>query len=187
MVKPWKALKRSIHIHSPFKQIEDVLFELPDGRQATFSLSYIGKVVAVLALTKDRQVVLARQFRPGPNRVLDELPGGHVDDGEEPESAVARELLEETGYVPGKLIPLGRFFEGAYSTIDRYGFLALDCEPGSGQSLDHNEFIEVVLKPLPEFFTQLRKGEATDCEVGWAALLEAGYLSVRDCLKLSKT
>lgn len=175
-MKPWKALKRVVHSHSPHKKIEDVLFELPDGRESTFSLSYIGKVVAVLALTSDNRVVLARQYRAGPNRVLDELPGGSVDEGESPEAAAIRELVEETGYVAGKIIPIGRFLEGAYSTIDKHGFLALDCEPKSDQKLDPNEFIEVVLKSLPDFFLQLRAGDSTDGEVGWAALHELGIL-----------
>ena len=35
--------------------------------------------VAVLALTPDERVVLTRQFRPGPGRVVFDLPGGIVD------------------------------------------------------------------------------------------------------------
>jgi len=175
-MKPWKALKRVVHAHSPYKKIEDVLFELPNGREATFSLSHIGKVVAVMALTRDNRVILARQYRPGPDRVLDELPGGSVDEGEDPETAAHRELLEETGYEAGKMIPLGRFLEGAYSTIDKHGFLAFDCEPRAKQQLDPNEFIEVILKPLPDFFTQLRAGDSTDGEIAWAALLELGIV-----------
>ncbi len=155
-----------------------MLFELPDGREVTYSLNHVGKVVCVLALTKEKQVVLARQFRPGPNRVLDELPGGGVDGEEDFEAAIRRELVEETGYVPGKLMYLGTFLEDAYSTIERHGFLALDCERSGTQKLDENEFIEVVLKSLPHFYAQLRAGDSTDAEVAWAGLLEAGLVKL---------
>lgn len=179
-MKPWKALKRSVYEHSPYRKIEDVIFELPDGRQATYSLVHVGKVVCVLAFTKNREVILARQFRPGPNCVLDDLPGGGVDDDEDPAAAIRRELEEETGFVCGAITPLGVFIEDAYSTIERHAFLAFDCEPTGRQKLDTNEFIEVVLKPLPEFVAQLRAGLSTDADVAWAGLLEAGLLNIRD-------
>lgn len=178
--RPWKALSRKITQHSPYMSIEDTEFELPDGKRLTYALTSPGiRTVCVLALTSDLRVVLARQFRPGPDEVLDELPGGRADGGETFEDAVRRELLEETGFVPGKIAPLGRFFECAYSRIERQGFLALDCERRDEQSLDPTEFIQVVLKPLPEFLAQLRKGNTTDGEVAWAGLFEAGLVHAR--------
>jgi ADP-ribose diphosphatase len=55
-------------------------------------------LVAVLALTESREVVLVRQFRPGPEAVLVELPAGVVAAGADPAETAAAELLEETGY-----------------------------------------------------------------------------------------
>lgn len=177
MPKPWKALRRQIHHHSPHYRIEDVHFELPSGEQTTYALTHGPKTVAVLALTPDLQVVLARQYRPGPDRVLDELPGGSIDEEEESEDAALRELREETGYVPERIVRLGHYFEGAYSTTDCAGFLALGCERKAEQRLDPREFIRVVLKSLPDFVAQLRQGESTDCHVAWAGLFEGGFLS----------
>jgi hypothetical protein len=54
--------------------------------------------------------------------------------------------------------------------------LALGCENTASQKLDEREFIEVVEKTLPEFFAQLRNGAATDCEIAWAGLFEAGLI-----------
>lgn len=177
-VKPWKELSRKLYKHSEYKEIMDICYQLPDGSEHTYALTHVGRVVAVLAVTKDMRIVLARQFRPGPDAVLDELPGGRVDENEMDEAAALRELAEETGFVPEKLIPLGRFLEGAYSTIQQQGFLALGCEKKAQQKLDPTEFIEVVLKTLPEFLAQIRSGAATDCEVAWAGLLESGLVKL---------
>ncbi|WP_437535197.1 NUDIX hydrolase [Sorangium sp. So ce726] len=172
----WKAVERRVVQHSPWRRIEDVTFELPDGQVRTFSLKKEGRVVCVLAISREKKVILARQYRPGPDRILDELPGGGVEPGEAPEEAAARELLEETGYVAGRLVPLGRPLECAYSTIERHAFLAVDCVRERAQALDETEFIDVVEKPIEDFVEQLREGACTDPEVGWMGLYELGCL-----------
>lgn len=176
-ITPWKVLKRGVYVHSPWRRIEDVTFELPDGAVRTFALKKEGRVVTVLALTPERRVVLCRQYRPGPNAVLDELPAGGVERDETPEESALRELREETGYTPGNLVPLGQPLECAYSTVERHAFLATDCVRTHEQELDDTEMIEVIEKPLETFIQQLRAGRCTDPEVGWMGLFELGLLS----------
>lgn len=62
-------------------------------------------VVAVI----DNDVLLIEQYRPAVNDVLLELPAGRTEPGETPEETAARELLEETGYVAERLVPLLAF------------------------------------------------------------------------------
>ncbi|SVA21564.1 uncharacterized protein METZ01_LOCUS74418 [marine metagenome] len=63
--------------------------------------------VTVYAVTPDDQLLLVEQFRPALRTRSLELPSGHVDAGEMPAEAAARELLEETGYAAESMCLLG--------------------------------------------------------------------------------
>ena len=63
--------------------------------------------VAVVACTLGGDFVLVRQFRPAVEAQTLELPAGHVDPGHTPEEAARKELLEETGCVADRVIPVG--------------------------------------------------------------------------------
>jgi len=59
---------------------------------------------AVVVATDTRgRLLLVRQFRPAIDQVTLELPAGHVDPGDTPEETARKELLEETGYVAGRM------------------------------------------------------------------------------------
>lgn len=176
MITKWKEIKRSVYKHSPFRSIEDVTFELPNGDERVFSLKKEGSVVAIMAMDINEQVILAKQFRPGPNEILDELPGGGIDKNENSLDAAKRELREETGYESDEWIVLGTPKECAYSTITRYAYLVKNCKQTSELDLDETEYIEVVKKPLIEFLDQLIAGDCTDPEVGWMGLYKLGFI-----------
>lgn len=150
-------------------------YQMPDGREVRFDLKLEPRCVAILALTKENEVVLAKQFRPGPNRVLLEMPGGGVEPDEDPQAAAARELLEETGY-QGELQFVTASVDCAYSTLERFNFVAINCERVSEPQLDENEFVEVVTLPLDDFRALLRSGELSDVESGYLGLDFLGLL-----------
>src|SRR6266545_7975392 len=73
-------------------------YEMPDGETLEFEIKAEGPTAVVLALTPAQEVVLVREFRPGVEEELLELPGGLIEGDEAPTDAARRELLEETGY-----------------------------------------------------------------------------------------
>jgi ADP-ribose pyrophosphatase len=120
-------------------------FRLPDGSEQTFTVTEnaAGTAAAVVALTVRGTIVLAEQYRPGPERVMAELPGGAVEPGASRADGAARELAEETGYVPGELAYLGQMRYDGYSAMVRHYFLGTGCERRHEQRLDPGEFVTV--------------------------------------------
>ena len=84
-----------------------------------------------------------RQRRYAVNDTLWELPAGTLDKGEDPMNCAGRELLEETGYLAGRMIPLGHFYTSPGVLSERmYAYAAVELEPGE-QALEEGEDIEL--------------------------------------------
>ncbi|HEU0035333.1 MAG TPA: NUDIX hydrolase [Kofleriaceae bacterium] len=129
------------------------------GAPKRFSLIECVDWVNIIALTPDDRVVLIRQFRPGTNTVCVEIPGGMVDDGEDPLTAAARELEEETGYTARSWRALGKVAPNpAIQNNYLHSYLALDAEPTRAQRLDSSEVVAVELVSLPDVHAMLREG-----------------------------
>jgi len=150
-------------------------FELPDGARAEWDIFGPAETVAVLALTPARRVVLARQYRPGPDAILDEMPGGIVDPGEAVSAAAARELLEETGYA-GAVTLVGQSWLSSACRTRRFVAVVGDAERVAAPRNDPGEPTEVVLLELDAFREHLRGGQLTDVGLGYLALDHLGLL-----------
>jgi len=143
---------------------------LPDGTRSHWDILGGGRTVAVVAVTEADSFVMVRQFRPGPGRVLLELPGGKVNEGENPLTAAARELLEETGYLPAKLRLVGRTWLASYASIERYAVIAEGCRFTADPAPDAEEFCQTVLLSHDEFVAHVRSGELTDTDIAYMCL-----------------
>jgi ADP-ribose pyrophosphatase len=151
-------------------------YRLPDGSQADFTVTGDAgsQAVACVALTSAGTAVLAEQYRPGPERLMMELPGGGVDPGEALADAAARELAEETGFVPARLAYLGEMLYDAYSGVTRHYFLATGCERLTRQRLDPGEFVSVREVPPAELVRLALTARMTDAG---GVLLALPYLT----------
>lgn len=156
VIKPWKLLN-TIYLHPNIRLDE---CELPTGQTIGAHILEYDDEIIVFALTRDRQVVLIRQYRHGVQDVILEFPGGSVDQGETPLEAARRELMEETGYASEKFIALGQVSPNpAIYRNQLHIFLAVDVEFSGRQSVYDAEGTEVVLMPLEDIISKTRSRE----------------------------
>jgi 8-oxo-dGTP pyrophosphatase MutT (NUDIX family) len=124
-----------------------------------FSLILTGDWVNVIALTPAREVVLIRQWRAGTDAVTLEIPGGMIDPGEDPRTAVARELAEETGYTARTWHALGVIAPNpAILGNHLHCFLALDAALTEPLRPDGSEVLAQLTAPLADALAMVRDG-----------------------------
>jgi 8-oxo-dGTP pyrophosphatase MutT (NUDIX family) len=150
----------------------------PSGAESPFVVCESADWVLVIALTAEEQLVLIRQFRHGVRQTVLEVPGGVLDEGETPESAAARELREETGYVPERVRSIGRMMPNpAINNAFLHVVLAEGCRPTAEQQLDPFEQIEIELHPQAEIAPMIRDGRIVHALVIAALALWQGAAS----------
>lgn len=172
--KPWKRLRTGLPSDYTILKIrEDTVADPRNGSEHPRVIIESVDWVNIIPVTLDDRVALIRQFRFGVWENALEIPGGMIDPGEDPQEAAVRELEEETGFVPGRVIPLGFVHPNpAIQTNRCYSFLALACERTGKMELDHGEDIELVLTPRKEIPKLLWDGTITHSLVVAAFLKE---------------
>ena len=151
-------------------------FQLPDGRISDYDIKDEGKAACIFALTPEKMVVLAKQFRPGIEKILLEMPGGMVDEGEDELVGGNRELMEETGYAGDICTRVAECYDCAYSNMVRTVLVVENCKKVQEPTPEEDEFIEIVEVTIEEFRALLRSGKMTDVECGYLALDYLGLL-----------
>jgi ADP-ribose pyrophosphatase len=149
----WKTLKSEYLYKESWFTIRKDTCMRPDGHIIhPYYVYEFPTWVTAVALTKDGKVVLVRQYRHAIGETILETPGGCVDETDASlQDAIARELLEETGYRFGKYEYLGKISPNPSTNNNwMHMFLATEGERISEPMPDQNEDIEVHLVTLEE-------------------------------------
>ena len=157
----WKTLSTEYLIERPWLTARRDKVQLPDGRimEEYYVLEY-PTWINIIALDKEENMILVRQYRHGLQRTNFELVAGVVEKGEQPIEAAKRELLEETGYSGGTWSELMQLSANSSTMTNiTHCFLAEGVEKVSSQHLDACEDIEVYIYTKEEVKAMLCRGE----------------------------
>ncbi|MCR6639172.1 MAG: NUDIX hydrolase [Sporocytophaga sp.] len=161
MIEKWKTLASEIVFNHKWYKLRKDLVQLPDGKIVDdYFVSVRPEVVVIFAITKNKKVVLVKQYKHGSGEILIELPGGIYDpETESPEEAALRELKEETGY-SGKVVKIAELIDNPTKDTNKIHLYGVKNAIKSGeQNLDDTEAIEVLLVSIEELKTMLLQGE----------------------------
>src|SRR5438067_12371961 len=147
------------------KKVRLELHHLEDDEKQTRHIREVvvhpGAVVIIGFLPDDR-ILLIRNRRYAVGQLLIELPAGTLEKGEDPINCAGRELLEETGYLAGRLVPIGNFFTSPGILSEKmYAFAAYDLEKQK-QALETGEEIEVLATPFEQAVMMIKDGQIHD-------------------------
>ena len=153
----WKIISSEYLTDKPYFRARKDRCESPSGKIIPeYFVVELDLTLCALGITEDNQAVMVRQYRHPVAKTLLELPGGFADKNELPEKAIAREMLEETGYAFDKfeLVAEVAANPGVLNNYTKL-YLATGGKKVSEQKLDANEEIKVELIPLDDLIQML--------------------------------
>jgi ADP-ribose pyrophosphatase len=135
-----------------------------DGRRSTREIVEHGDCIGVVALDADDNVLLVSQYRTPLAKNLLEIPAGGIDEGEGPQTAVIREMQEETGFKPAKVVRLCGFYTSpGFCNEYLHIYLATDLTPAPLKAED-TAGIEVVRVPVARIPELIASGRIQDAK-----------------------
>ncbi len=150
-------------------RVDDAL--LPNGKNAKREVVEHPGGVCVAALTKEKELLLVKQFRYPYSKEILEIPAGKREENEDPVCCGMRELEEETGAVCKNLEFLGQIYPTpGYTNEIIYMYFAkdvsfLDAHP------DDDEFVEVIKMPFEQALQMVISNEIKDAKTQIAILM----------------
>jgi ADP-ribose pyrophosphatase len=149
------------------------IVELPSGVRLELDVIHHNGGAAVLPLFENGDVLLVEQYRHPAREVLLEIPAGHLEAGEDPLAAAARELEEETGWRAAHIDFVTRFYAlPGYSNEILHCFVATGLTPGE-RRLDDDEDIHTLRIPFADALARIENGQIKDAKSMMTLLLMA--------------
>lgn len=160
--KMWKVRKSEKLIDNRWLSVQKNSVEISNGMCIDdFYTVTIPDAAAIVALTKDNELILKREYKYAADEELIEVPAGMFEPEEHDGLEVAkRELLEETGYVSDDWVYFGDTVESSSKLTNRmHIYFAKNCYKIAEQKLDATEELDVLVVPITEAVEMVMRNE----------------------------
>lgn len=176
----WEILSTETIAKTPRFDLVKEQVRLPNGKIKDFYLTKHVDAAVIMPVTADGKIVMVNEYRHPCREKMLSLSGGHLEEGDNPEEAAARELMEETGYTADRF----EFVQAVYADPPRTGrkwhfFIAHNARPVAKQELTEFEDLEIVLLSPQELIAALKDGKVTnlpDMGLMYLGLQKLGFL-----------
>jgi 8-oxo-dGTP pyrophosphatase MutT (NUDIX family) len=158
----WKIISSEYLFNDRWFKVRKEVCETPQGKIVDPYYVYdFSTWVGALPVTADGKIIMVKQYRHALGETCIEIPGGCVDDSDKNlEDAIAREVLEETGYSFTSYEYLGRISPNPSTNSNLlHMFLAKGGKKVAKQQLDDNEEIEVMELSIDELKQLIRENK----------------------------
>ncbi len=161
-INPFKLKTTKVVYENPWMKVHEDAVVRPGGKDGIFGVVDMRDGVTVIALDKENNVYLTREYAYAVARHSLECISGGIDKGETVLETAQRELQEEIGGVSKDWIDLGNIdpFTSVIKSVNHL-YLAKNVVVEYVQNTDEGEVIEVIKMPFSEVYAKVRTGEIT--------------------------
>ena len=134
----WKTFGERVIYDNPWVWLGQVDVELPDGERFWHHVVRLHRAAMMVLVDEQDRVLLLWRHRFVQDRWGWELPGGLIDEGEEPAETAVRELEEETGYRAGRVEHLITF-QPMVGMVDSEHVVFVGRDAGEDRGADRDD------------------------------------------------
>ena len=159
-LQEWIHLREEGHVDFGYgKTAKTDVFQAPgDPEEIKFAILNYPNFSTALAVTEHRKILVTREYRQGPKRIVYDLVSGSADKpNQSPLKLIQDEILAETGHVP-KVTRQARqplFINTRSSETVFHRFVSLNCVKVTEPKQEKHEQIEIVEMPLFDWLALL--------------------------------
>ena len=160
-IEPWKVIDSTFPYRDEWLTLRSDTVMLPNGLTLSpYHTIECPDWINVIAISRADDIILLEEYRHGAKQTILQVPGGHVEADETPETTAKRELLEEAGYSGGRWYKLGTLFPVASRfTNQLHTFLALDVIKVASPTPAAGEIIRLREISWLEFVSGMHAGD----------------------------
>ena len=152
--------------------------ELANGKIATRDVVEHPGGVGVAAITENNELLMVKQFRAGPKKVLLEIPAGKLERGEDPAVCGLRELEEETGYTAKEFLEVAKAYSSPGFTDELLHIYVARGLIKTQTNPDEDEFLEIEKIPISDLMHMIETSEICDAKTKKSGTKKSYEISV---------